>query len=67
MSSTPVLAYHDVDKPTVVSADASSHGIGEVTMQDCGGQLKPIALCSRTLTSAEQIYAEIEKECLTGV
>ena len=51
---------------TVVAADASSYSLGVVLSQiQSDGTSRPVACALQALTSAEEHYAQIEKESLT--
>ena len=56
----PVLQYYDVNKEVTIQADASQKGLDACLIQEN----KPVAYASRSLTSAEQNYAQLEKELL---
>ena len=61
--TSPVLALFDPSLETIVSADASSFGLGAVLMQrQMSGEQKPVAYILRSKLSTEQYYAQIEKE-----
>ena len=68
MISQKVLIHYDARKPLILVCDASPVSIGVVSShQEDDGSERPIAFAWRTLTTAEQKYAQIEREGLTVV
>ena len=63
ITRSPVLKFYDPQKPTMISVDASSKGMGAVLLQEDG----PIAYASKSLTACQCNYAQIEKEMLAIV
>ena len=60
VSNTPTLRHFDPRLPITVTVDASSYGLGAALMQDG----HPVEYASRTMTSTQQRYAQVEKEML---
>lgn len=58
LTKHPVLSYFDPKKEVTLEVDASKYGLGAVLYQEG----KPVAYASKSLTPAEQNYAQIEKE-----
>lgn len=63
ISSAPVLKNFNVSLPVTIQCDSSKDGLGCCLMQ----QGKPVCYASRSLTSAEKIFSQIEKELLSVV
>lgn len=65
LTKTPVLAIYDPNKISIVSADASSYGLGSVLFQkDGNGTRRVVAYASRIMSDTEKRYSQIEKEAL---
>ena len=60
LAMAPALQYYDVKKPVRIQCDASDGGIGARLLQDG----LPIAYASRALSTADNNYAQMEKELL---
>lgn len=63
----PILRLPDLTKGFVLRTDASDQGVGAVLMQECGGELFPIAFASKKFADRETRYSVMEKECLALV
>ncbi|CAB4041011.1 Hypothetical predicted protein, partial [Paramuricea clavata] len=65
LTSAPTLTLYDPNKATKIAADASSYGLGAVVLQEEGPDTwKPVSFISRSMTTTEARYAQIEKEAL---
>uniref|UniRef100_A0A3B1J8K5 Gypsy retrotransposon integrase-like protein 1 n=1 Tax=Astyanax mexicanus TaxID=7994 RepID=A0A3B1J8K5_ASTMX len=67
LTSTPVLAYADFNKPFIVEVDASHGGLGAVLSQEQEGKVRPIAFASRGLRPTErnmENYSSMKLELL---
>lgn len=60
ISQAPTLQNFDPNKEIILQCDASQSGLGACLLQDAG----PVYYVSRSLSSAEKNYAQIEKELL---
>jgi len=68
LSSATVLAHYDPQLPLRLAADASSYGLGAVISHVFSdGSERPIAYASRSLTTSEKSYSQLEKEALSLV
>ena len=65
LQSASVLIHYDPSRQLALSADASPYGIGGVLshIMDDGSE-RPIAYTSRSLSSTEQRYSQLDKEGL---
>ncbi|KAL2095353.1 hypothetical protein ACEWY4_010072 [Coilia grayii] len=67
LTSAPVLAYADFQKPFILEVDASHGGLGAILSQEHGGKVRPVAFASRGLKPTErnmENYSSMKLELL---
>ena len=64
LTSPPILAYPEFQKPFELHTDASSKGLGAILYQTQNGQKKVIAYASRSLSRSEKNYSAFKLEFL---
>ena len=68
LAQAPVLAHYDTALPLRLAGDASAFGLGVVLSHLFpDGTERPVAYASRTLSTSEQNYSQLEKEALSLV
>ena len=71
LTSSNLLVHYDSTEELVMAFDASPYGVGAVLAHvDSQGRERPIGFVSRTLSKAEQNYAQMEREglaCIFGL
>ncbi|XP_029141787.1 uncharacterized protein K02A2.6-like, partial [Protobothrops mucrosquamatus] len=68
LTSNAVLAHFNEQLPVCIACDASPYGVGAVLSHlKADGTQVPVAYYSRTLSSAERNYAQIDREALAIV
>jgi hypothetical protein len=68
LTSAPIMTYPDFSKQFILATDASDCGIGAVLSQkDTENHEHPVAYASRLLSSTEQNYTVVERECLAAI
>lgn len=58
LSTAPVLRFYDLNKPVILSVDASSKALGAVLLQED----QPVAYATKALTDSQTYLPQIENE-----
>lgn len=64
LTSENVLTHYTLKKPTYVTCDASSFGVGRVLSRKIDGHDRPIMFASNTLSANEKKYYSLERKAL---
>ena len=67
ITKSPILKFFNPKLPIKVSCDASKTGLGTILEQKIDNDWHPIAFASRSLTTSEKNYCQLEKETLSIV
>lgn len=68
LCAAPCLAHYNATAPLIVSADASPVGVGAVlSIVDDHGEERPVAYASRSLSSSEKNWSQLDREGLAIV